>query len=67
MFEYYITYLAHDTTQQTHNHDFLNATYIPIPQHVIRLKVNCPIMMMRNHAAEGLCIGTRTVVKEFGK
>ena len=38
------------------------------PQHKLQLKVNCPIMLLRNlNPSIGLCNGTRMVCKGFDK
>ena len=49
--------------------EFLN-TLSPngLPQHKLQLKVNCPIMLLRNlNPSIGLCNGTRMVCKGFDK
>jgi ATP-dependent DNA helicase PIF1 len=49
--------------------EFLN-TLTPnrLPPHVLKLKVGCPIMLLRNvDPANGLCNGTRLVVHGFQK
>ncbi|AQK86929.1 hypothetical protein ZEAMMB73_Zm00001d038566 [Zea mays] len=49
--------------------EFLN-TLTPngLPPHVLKLKVGCPIMLLRNiDPANGLCNGTRLVVRGFQK
>eukprot|EP00267_Zea_mays_P049169 XP_020401809.1 uncharacterized protein LOC109943296 [Zea mays] len=49
--------------------EFLN-TLTPngLPLHVLKLKVGCPIMLLRNiDPANGLCNGTRLVVRGFQK
>ncbi|KAL5647943.1 hypothetical protein ACJX0J_042298, partial [Zea mays] len=49
--------------------EFLN-TLTPngLPPHVLKLKVGCPIMLLRNIGpANGLCNGTRLVVRGFQK
>ena len=39
-----------------------------LPQHKLYLKVNCPIMLLRNlNPSIGLCNGTRMVCKGFDK
>ena len=47
--------------------EFLN-TLTPngLPPHVLKLKVGCPIILLRNiDPANGLCNGTRLVVHDF--
>ena len=47
--------------------EFLN-TLTPngLPPHVLKLKINCPIILLRNiDPANGLCNGTRLVVRGF--
>ena len=47
--------------------EFLNELTIPgVPPHRLTLKVDCPIMLLRNlDAANGLCNGTRLLVKDM--
>ncbi|KAI3956795.1 hypothetical protein MKW92_017597 [Papaver armeniacum] len=49
--------------------EFLNEMEVSgLPSHKLYLKVGVPIMLLRNiDQAEGLCNGTRMVVKEVGK
>jgi hypothetical protein len=49
--------------------DFLNAlTPNGLPPHMLKLKINCPIILLRNiDPANGLCNGTRLVVRGFQK
>ncbi|KAH7512984.1 hypothetical protein FEM48_Zijuj12G0148300 [Ziziphus jujuba var. spinosa] len=47
--------------------DFLNML-VPngFPPHELRLKVNCPVMLLRNiNPSEGLCNGTRLICRRF--
>ncbi|XP_039855293.1 ATP-dependent DNA helicase PIF1-like [Panicum virgatum] len=49
--------------------EFLN-TLTPngLPPHVLKLKIGCPIILLRNiNPANGLCNGTRLVVRGFAK
>jgi hypothetical protein len=49
--------------------EFLN-TLTPngLPPHMLKLKINCPIILLRNiDPADGLCNGTRLVVRGFQK
>nr|XP_051215882.1 uncharacterized protein LOC127333537 [Lolium perenne] len=47
--------------------DFLNTlTPTGLPPHLLKLKINCPIILLRNiDPANGLCNGTRLVVRGF--
>jgi len=47
--------------------EFLNALNLSgIPPHELKLKLNCPIMLMRNlNALGGLCNGTRMICRGF--
>jgi ATP-dependent DNA helicase PIF1 len=49
--------------------DFLNTlTPTGLPPHLLKLKINCPIILLRNiDPANGLCNGTRLVVRGFQK
>nr|XP_027082644.1 ATP-dependent DNA helicase PIF1-like [Coffea arabica] len=65
-------YLSHDkileSCHQSETEDFLNSlTPKSLPLHRLILKINCPVMLIRNiNPAEGLSNGTRLVCKEFG-
>ncbi|XP_050233165.1 uncharacterized protein LOC126681661 [Mercurialis annua] len=59
---------AVDDTTNYYQEEFLN-TLLPngLPPHKLELKVNCPIMLLRNlDPSNGLCNGTRMVCKKFG-
>ena len=45
--------------------EFLNSlTPNGLPPHELKLKINCPIILLKNiHPANGLCNGTRLVVR----
>ena len=46
--------------------DFLNSQNLPnMPPHELRLRVGCPIMLLRNLDAPTLCNGTRLAVKKL--
>jgi hypothetical protein len=47
--------------------EFLNALNLSgIPPHELKLKLNCPVMLMRNlNALGGLCNGTRMICRGF--
>ncbi|XP_066164591.1 uncharacterized protein [Oryza sativa Japonica Group] len=68
-----MTYHSFDRADDDpHNYyppEFLNSlTPNGLPPHVLKLKINCPIMLLRNiDPANGLCNGTRLVVRQFGK
>jgi hypothetical protein len=49
--------------------EFLNSlTPNGLPPHMLKLKINCPIILLRNiDPANGLCNGTRLVVRAFQK
>ena len=58
---------ALDDTNHYYQEEFLN-TLLPngLPPHNLELKVNCPIMLLRNlDPANGLCNGTRMVCRSF--
>uniref|UniRef100_K3Y1E1 ATP-dependent DNA helicase n=1 Tax=Setaria italica TaxID=4555 RepID=K3Y1E1_SETIT len=68
-----MVYHSFDTVEDDpHNYyppEFLN-TLTPngLPPHMLKLKVNCPIILLRNiDLANGLCSGTRLVVRGFQK
>lgn len=56
-----------DDLQNNYNIDFLNSiTPNGLPLHVLRLKVNCPVILLRNlDPNNGLCNGTRLMIKAF--
>ncbi|KAH7546812.1 hypothetical protein FEM48_Zijuj01G0240800 [Ziziphus jujuba var. spinosa] len=56
-----------DKSQQDIHEDFLNML-VPngFPPHKLRLKVNCPVILLRNiNPSEGLCNGTRLICRRF--
>ncbi|AQK99913.1 hypothetical protein ZEAMMB73_Zm00001d012588 [Zea mays] len=66
-------YHSFDTAMDDPNNyypsEFLN-TLTPngLPPHVLKLKIGCPVMLLRNiDPANGLCNGTRLVVRGFQK
>ncbi|KAL6579387.1 hypothetical protein OROMI_009603 [Orobanche minor] len=67
--EYYSTDLTNDPFQQSYYQDYLNSIQTPgLPSHLLRLKKNCPIMLLRNiNPSEGLCNGTRLICRDLGK
>ncbi|KAL6564680.1 hypothetical protein OROMI_016130 [Orobanche minor] len=66
--DYYSTDLANDPFQQSYYQDYLNSIHTPsLPSHLLRLKTNCPIMLLRNiNPSEGLCNGTRLICRQLG-
>ncbi|XP_022862082.1 uncharacterized protein LOC111382368 [Olea europaea var. sylvestris] len=66
-FTYYSFDEAIEKLEQSLHEDFLN-TLIPngIPPHEFKLKMNCPVMLLRNiNPFEGLCNGTRLTCRKF--
>ncbi|WVZ76660.1 hypothetical protein U9M48_024616 [Paspalum notatum var. saurae] len=61
--------LAEDDPHNYYPPEFLNSlTPNDLPPHVLRLKINCPIILLRNiDPANGLCNGTRLIVRGFQK
>jgi ATP-dependent DNA helicase PIF1 len=65
-------YFSHDTvnddTTNTYPLDFLNSiTSNGLPPHILRIKKNCPVILLRNLDPHNcLCNGTRLVVRGFG-
>ncbi|KAL3834092.1 hypothetical protein ACJIZ3_008828 [Penstemon smallii] len=59
---------ATDCSQQAEYEDFLNCVSASgLPPHLLKLKKNCPIMLLRNlNPIQGLCNGTRLICKELG-
>ncbi|WVZ58883.1 hypothetical protein U9M48_009106 [Paspalum notatum var. saurae] len=60
---------AEDDPHNYYPPEFLNSlTPNGLPPHVLRLKINCPIILLRNiDQANGLCNGTRLIVWGFQK
>ena len=60
---------AEDDPQNYYPSEFLNSlTPNGLPPHVLKLKVNCPVILLRNlDPVNGLCNGTRLVVRGFQK
>ncbi|XP_010233605.1 ATP-dependent DNA helicase PIF1-like [Brachypodium distachyon] len=58
---------AEDDPHNNYPSEFLNSlTPNGFPPHVLKLKVNCPVILLRNlDPANGLCKGTRLVVRAF--
>ena len=58
---------AEDDPHNYYPAEFLNSlTPNGLPPHVLKLKINCPIILLRNiDPANGLCNGTRLVVRGF--
>uniref|UniRef100_A0A8I6XC35 DNA helicase Pif1-like 2B domain-containing protein n=1 Tax=Hordeum vulgare subsp. vulgare TaxID=112509 RepID=A0A8I6XC35_HORVV len=56
-----------DDMQNNYTIDFLNSiTPNGLPPHVSRLKVNCPVILLRNlDPYNGLCNGTRLMIRAF--
>ncbi|KAL6536813.1 hypothetical protein OROHE_012397 [Orobanche hederae] len=67
--DYYSTDLTNDPLQQSYYQDYLNSIHTPgFPSHLLRLKPNCPIMLLRNiNPSEGLCNGTRLICRHLDK
>jgi len=58
---------AMDDPHNYYPFEFLNTlTPSGLPPHVLKLKIGCPIILLRNiDPANGLCNGTRLVVRGF--
>ncbi|KAL3844193.1 hypothetical protein ACJIZ3_001596 [Penstemon smallii] len=59
---------TNDALQQAEYEDYLSGvTASGLPPHILKLKKNCPIMLLRNlNPIEGLCNGTRLICTELG-
>jgi ATP-dependent DNA helicase PIF1 len=64
---YYNFDSAVDDTQNHYQPEFLNSlTPNGLPPHVLKLKINCPVILLRNlDPSNGLCNGTRLIIKAF--
>ncbi|XP_022889186.1 uncharacterized protein LOC111404637 [Olea europaea var. sylvestris] len=58
-----------DKSEQSFEEDFLNSlTSNGILPHELNLKINCPVMLLRNiNYSKGLCNGTRLTCRKFEK
>ena len=58
---------AEDDPHGFYAQEFLNSLTPPgMPPHALKLKINCPIILLRNiDPANGLCNGTRLVIRGF--
>uniref|UniRef100_A0A453BGH0 ATP-dependent DNA helicase n=1 Tax=Aegilops tauschii subsp. strangulata TaxID=200361 RepID=A0A453BGH0_AEGTS len=56
-----------DDFQNNYTIDFLNSiTPNGLPPHVLRVKINCPVILLRNlDPHNGLCNGTRLMIRAF--
>jgi len=66
---YHIFDSAIDDPHNYYPSEFLN-TLTPngLPPHMLKLKIGCPIILLRNiDPANGLCNGTRLMVRGFAK
>ncbi|KAL3827986.1 hypothetical protein ACJIZ3_022998 [Penstemon smallii] len=68
MKEYVSFNTANDASRQGEYEDHLNTISASgLPPHVLKLKKNCPIMLLRNiNPVQGLCNGTRLICRELG-
>lgn len=66
---YYSFDRAEDDPHNYYPAEFLNSlTRNGLPPHILKLKINCPIILLRNiDPASGLCNGTRLIVRGFMK
>jgi len=65
-----VYYSFDSAVDDPHNHyppEFLNSlTPNGLPPHILRLKINCPVILIRNlDPSNGLCNGTRLIIKAF--
>ncbi|GFP95297.1 ATP-dependent DNA helicase pif1 [Phtheirospermum japonicum] len=62
------TYVNGEAQHEVYSTDFLNTIKCSgIPNHILKLKVGVPVMLIRNmDQASGLCNGTRLVVTQLG-
>nr|GFD47794.1 hypothetical protein [Tanacetum cinerariifolium] len=64
-------YYSFDEAQDDRNNfypmEFLNSLNVSgLPPHVLRLKIGCPIILLRNlDPSDGLCNGTRLICRKF--
>ncbi|KAL3820238.1 hypothetical protein ACJIZ3_006143 [Penstemon smallii] len=59
---------ANDSLQRVEYEEYLNSVSASgLPPHILRLKKNCPIMLLRNlNPIQGLCNGTCLICRELG-
>ena len=59
--------VAVDDPNNNYPPEFLNSlTPSGLPPHILKLKVNCPVILLRNlDPPNGLCNGTRLIIRDF--
>ncbi|GKD88371.1 ATP-dependent DNA helicase PIF1-like protein [Tanacetum coccineum] len=64
---YYSFDAAQDDKNNLYPMEFLNSLNVSgLPPHVLRLKIRCPIILLRNlDPSDGLCNGTRLICRKF--
>lgn len=64
---YYSFDSVEDDLSNNYPNEFLNSlTPNGLPPHILKLKVNCPVILLRNlDPHNGLCNGTRLVIRDF--
>jgi ATP-dependent DNA helicase PIF1 len=56
----------HSTMEALYPTEFLNTLFVTVPpNHILNVKIDVPVMLLRNDSSRGLCNGTRLIVTQL--